>query len=118
MLSDLLYSYGYDEIVAVDYFEWIQEGLIPSHSYLFGSWVSAGILGAIFWLWIFIFCLKTTILIYKLKSDLVPLVSFLIFSFMWDILFSPFNGDHRLYSAFRIVALIFISRQLVEDEKY
>jgi len=29
-----------------------ESGLIPTHSHIFGAWVEAGILGAVFWLWI------------------------------------------------------------------
>ena len=38
--------------------EAFKEGYIPEHSYILGAWVSAGILGAVFWFWVFILVVR------------------------------------------------------------
>ena len=82
------------------------EGLIPTHSHLFGAWVEAGIAGAPMWLWAIF--LSAAVLFALFKSGkapdaLVVLTAFLVF---WDVLFSPFAATARFQKAGQICLLI------------
>lgn len=81
--------------------------LIPTHSHLLGSWVEAGVGGALFW--IGILCLIAGALRHLYASDdpLRPYLVFLMFLFIWDILFSPFGAQRRLTNGFLMVAVLF-----------
>jgi hypothetical protein len=86
--------------------ESIQAGLIPTHSYLFGAWVDAGILGAVVWIWAFGFSART---LFRLKPSItIPslLVSFCGFQLLWSILFSPFGAEVRVIASYYLVVLM------------
>ena len=76
--------------------EEIREGLIPAHSYFFQAWVDAGILGAIFWGWVFVLTARVLLRVYPANALLLPAVSFLAFLLLWNIPFSPYGTDSRL----------------------
>lgn len=92
-------EYGYDD--TVEY----QSVVIPTHSHLFGAWVYSGIMGAIFWLYTLIITIKA-MLNTRLPPDILPLIAFIGFCFIWSILFSPFGAEERLYGAFYISSMI------------
>jgi hypothetical protein len=75
--------------------EYSNSGLIPSHSFLLGSWVEHGIFGGLFWIYVFVLCCRSLYSLFHIPSALRPLVAFVIFSFMWDVLFSPFAAGQR-----------------------
>jgi hypothetical protein len=83
----------------------IQEGTIPSHSFLFGAWVNAGILGAVFWGWVLILTLRALIRVYPSSVVLLPVMSFAAFSMLWDILFSPYGATERISVPYYVVML-------------
>jgi hypothetical protein len=70
-------------------------GLIPSHSYLFGSWVEAGILGGIFWIYVILVCVRSLYSLFHIPPWSRPLVTFVVLSLMWDVFFSPFGAQER-----------------------
>ena len=74
----------------------LREGFIPAHSYLFQAWVDAGILGALFWGWVYVFTAKVLMRIYPATVVLLPAASFIAFSMLWDILFSPYGATGRI----------------------
>ena len=74
----------------------LKEGLIPTHSYLFGAWVDAGILGAVFWAWVFMLDAKALMRVYPPTTVLLPVMSFLGFDLLWNILFSPYGAEVRI----------------------
>jgi hypothetical protein len=117
MLQELLNLYGYEDLRAVDYFEELDEGLIPTHSFILGSWVFAGLLGPVFWFWVLGFCQKMLLLMYKSKSKLVPLVTFLTLNLAWNIFFSPLGGEARVNSAYQIAILMFMYRHLISTSR-
>jgi O-antigen ligase len=86
----------------------IKTDLIPTHSYLFGAWVESGIVGAIFWLWVLFFVFKILLILHKTKDTLVPLVAFVGFEMLWNVLFSPFGAGGRVYVAYHLVLLMFV----------
>jgi O-antigen ligase len=84
----------------------IEEGLIPTHSCLFGAWVDAGILGALFWGWIFVLTLRVLIRVYPTTFVLLPIVSYVAFALLWDILFSPYGAKARIIEIYYVVMLM------------
>lgn len=70
-------------------------GLIPSHSFLLGSWVEFGILGAIFWIYVLALCGRALYSLFHIPDWCRPFVTFVLLSLMWDVLFSPFGAQQR-----------------------
>jgi hypothetical protein len=91
-----------DEISTED----LELGLIPSHSYLFGAWVDAGILGAVFWAWVFFLDAKTLFRVYSPTTVLLPVMSYMGFELLWDVLFSPYGAEARIVFPFYLVTLM------------
>ena len=81
--------------------------LIPTHSHLLGSWVEAGIGGALFWVGILALVIAALRRLYASDDPLRPYLVFLMFLFIWDILFSPFGAQRRLTNGFLMVAILF-----------
>jgi len=80
--------------------------LIPAHSYLMGTWVEAGIFGAIFWIWALRLPFRALARLYVTAERLTPLVAFLALLMIWDIFFSPYAGEERLTAPFYIVLMM------------
>lgn len=88
--------------------EYISHDLLPTHSHLFGSWVEAGILGAVFWIWIATLGLRALALLYRCNDPMVPLFVFMAFHLLWDIIFSPFGAEARFTTTFVIISLMWV----------
>jgi O-antigen ligase len=84
----------------------LRYGLIPAHSYLFQAWVDAGILGAVFWVWILVLTARVFMRIYPATASLLPVASFLAFVLLWNALFSPYGTDARITFPYTIVMLM------------
>lgn len=85
------------------------DGLIPSHSYLLGAWVEAGIVGGAFWLFIILWMLFRVLPAAWLSGDVVGL--FVVMSlplFFWNVLFSPFGANVRVEVAGFLAICIFV----------
>lgn len=74
----------------------IEDDRIPTHSFLFGAWVEAGILGALFWIWMLYVVARGMFQTIKQPDRYTSLILFAGTAFAWDILFSPFGLDRRL----------------------
>ena len=94
---------GYD----VHYLSKVGSELIPSHSHLMGSWVEAGIMGAVFWCWVLLLAFRVMSHQYMVREPLGPLIAFIGFSMVWDILFSPFGAERRYIVPFYFVVMMF-----------
>jgi len=81
------------------------DDLIPTHSYLFGSWVDAGVMGGVFWLFMLGFTLKT-ILSASGTEPLLPLFAFLGLMLSWDTLFSPLGTPTRFVAPYFMAAMV------------
>ena len=93
--------------------------LIPSHSYLVGAWVEAGIFGLIFWLFVFYQAIKGFFCLILLKPRLIPILALILMGFLWAMWFSPFGAQARIFAAFNIVIVQFIlNRWMLAEEKY
>jgi hypothetical protein len=84
----------------------LKEGLIPAHSYFFQAWVDSGILGAVFWGWVFLLAARVLLRVYPESAVLLPVVSLLTFMLLWDILFSPYGTPGRISFPYSIVVLM------------
>lgn len=80
-------------------------GIIPAHSQLMGAWVLAGILGAVFWIYLLILTLKAIVRSAMLQLPTTPAYTLLLVKLTWDILFSPFGGIIRPTESFFIVII-------------
>ncbi|BAP56002.1 hypothetical protein THII_1705 [Thioploca ingrica] len=90
--------------------------LIPSHSHLFGAWVEAGILGALFWAWVFILIIHTLYKILKIEHVLLPLLVTILIDAAWSILFSPFGALERLRWGFFLTLFLAAHRFVQQYE--
>jgi len=104
MLTDIEARYGIH--VDLESGDEARAGVIPSHSSLFGAWVSAGIGGAVFWIYLIPQVVKALVKLTSLRITLAPLYVYLLINLFWDIFFSPFNGNHRMIAAFDLVIMI------------
>jgi len=85
------------------------DGLIPSHSHLFGAWVESGIAGACFWCWVLCLVFRSL----SKSSGREPEFTFCVFigtALFWDVLFSPFGANVRFTAAYSIYTMIFLHR--------
>ncbi len=79
---------------------------IPTHSHLMGAWVWAGILGAAFWFYILWLTARATIRLAILRPPLAPIYTFTVVGMFWQIMFSPFGLNARIYDAVAIVLMV------------
>lgn len=91
-------------------------GKIPSHSHIFGAWLEAGIVGALFWMVILAFVGHAIITgrLFYLKS-FSPLAFFLLIAFVWDVFFSPPGGERRVAIGFVCWVLVVCSDKRLFD---
>lgn len=110
ILSDILEERGM-ESGDVDSQEEDSEGVIPAHSHLMSAWVWAGIMGAVFWVYVFWIMVKSVAYLGIKRPPFAPLLAFLQIEMMWDILFSPFGSSRRIVeSVVLIMALDLLPR--------
>jgi len=83
-------------------------GLIPTHSHLMGGWVEAGILGAVFWLWVLFLPVRTLTVLLQTRSRLAPLIVFLAMSLVWDVLFSPYGAERRFVTPYYVIVMMMV----------
>lgn len=88
------------------------EFLIPTHSYLFGSWVESGILGIPIWIYAFFLAFQSLYAIVKIRGQPSALLSLVAFAMMWDVFFSPFASDTRILKGLEICILIAVASSL------
>jgi hypothetical protein len=106
LMFDRLASLGYTITGTRD-----ETGLIPSHSYLLGAWVESGIVGALFWVWVAVVIGRSLLRTLRLPGRLAPLGAFVGVGTLWDVLFSPFGAEQRLYLTFAMVLAIYLLNQ-------
>lgn len=82
-------------------------GLIPTHSFITGAWVEAGIIGAVFWAYVFWLTVRNLVYLSQMREALSPLIAYISFLFLWDIVFSPFGAERRLLVPFFIILVMF-----------
>jgi hypothetical protein len=98
LLADRLSSLGYQVGAGVS-----DVGLIPAHSYLMGSWVWAGIAGALFWLAVAALAVWLLLNLFAARIDATPLLVFSAMMLLWNIAFSPYGFASRITAPYSIV---------------
>jgi hypothetical protein len=106
-LAHLMASLGYGNLPAGAAIK-RYGGLIPAHSHLLGAWVQAGVLGAIFWFWVYSLIIKGLRALYVAGEPLTPLIAYFAFVLGWDVLFSPYGFDRRFLTTYYIILLMFV----------
>jgi hypothetical protein len=84
---------------------------IPAHSHLVGAWVEAGLLGVPFWMWALGLTAAAVAELHRSRDELVPLAIFVAFSLGWDIFFSPYGAEARVYTPYFLLLLLFVRRR-------
>jgi hypothetical protein len=90
----------------------LSEGLIPTHSYLMGAWVEAGLLGTPIWIWALFLAAGVLSRLYRRDGPLVPLTAFAAFAMSWNVFFSPYGSFERLIAPYYVLILVAASRTL------
>ena len=106
LLQDYQYRFGYSES---DEPLQLEVPGIPTHSHLTAAWVEGGVLASLLWFYLLWLIVRAMTIIPERRPLLAPLYAFLFTIFFWDILFSPFGYDRRIYEAFFIVMLVNLS---------
>ena len=81
-------------------------GVIPAHSHLVQAWVFAGIVGAIFWAYLLWLVLRAILRVAVYRPSLAPVYAWLLATYAWAILFSPFGSTSRLIEAATITIIV------------
>jgi hypothetical protein len=102
--ADVLSEMGYRNALVLR-----DPDLIPSHSHLFGAWVTAGILGAAFWIWV-VWLTVRALLPASGSEPLYPFLVFVALLLIWDTFLSPYGAEQRFQETYSIYAMIFLSR--------
>lgn len=84
--------------------------VIPTHSHLFGAWVTAGLLGLPFWLWALILALRGVMSRFSSPAA-AALAMFIGCNLLWDILFSPFGASRRIIFPLLLISLMVLKRE-------
>jgi hypothetical protein len=92
----------------------LAQGLIPTHSYLMGAWVEAGLLGVPIWLWTLFLVAAVLARCYRYDDRLVPLIAFGAFALAWNVFFSPYGSFERLIAPYYVLILVAASRWIGE----
>jgi hypothetical protein len=79
---------------------------IPTHSHLMGAWVWAGIFGATFWIYVLWLTVRATIRVAIQRPTLAPVYAWVVPGMIWQIMFSPFGLNVRMYDAVAILIMI------------
>jgi hypothetical protein len=95
-----------------------ENALIPTHSYLLGSWVEAGVLGGLFWIAVTVLSLIALFKSFKGDAQYFPLASFFLLFLCWDVLFSPFGADQRFTAASRICLALCLCQSKQTEATY
>lgn len=104
MQSDLMQEYGLKPDLRDA--ETGERGLIPSHSHVVGAWVWAGILGAVFWVYILGLTVRGIVRVAVARPPIAPVLCWMMVGLFWDNLFSPFGSFQRVYAAISIVLIV------------
>lgn len=80
--------------------------LLPTHSFIFGAWVDAGILGAVFWIWVLTLSFRVITRLYRTLEPMTPLIAFIVFNITWNIFFSPYGAERIFTEQFYVIVMM------------
>ena len=104
--ADLFSENGYDS-VANRY----SQGLFPYHSELLGVTAENGVMAGMFWIATLLFFTRFIRSLLMSENKKPPLVTFIVLTCIWDILFSPYGADRRFFLALAITTVLIYSKQ-------
>lgn len=87
-------------------YELLSSETIPTHSFLLGAWVEAGILGAAFWAFILGVVATVIAALTNTRDRLSPIVAFFAIYLVWNALFSPYGAEQRFLVPLALVAVL------------
>lgn len=90
--------------------------LIPTHSFLLGAWVWAGVLGALFWIAVAVPVVWLLGNLYSARLELAPLLVFAALLLLWDIAFSPYGFGTRITAPYELALSLLGLRLLRETQ--
>lgn len=82
--------------------------IIPSHSLIVGSWVDAGVLGGLFWAWMFVMSLRAFYGVLKVRDLPTSIIVLMVMFNLWDTPFSPLGADLRLLKGFELAVIMYV----------
>ena len=84
-----------------------REGMIPTHSHIFGGWLEAGIVGGLFWILAAWLIFRNMSYIKIQNSKYLVLIYLNGAMILWDLVFSPYGAGRRAeigaYLAFHVL---------------
>lgn len=103
ILQDYQYKFGYS---GSDDPGDIADPGIPTHSHLTMSWVEGGVLASFLFFYLLYLIVRAMLVVSAERPPLAPYYAFVFLTFGWDILFSPFGFDRRVFEGFYSLLLI------------
>ena len=89
--------------------------LIPSHSHILGAWVESGVVGGVFWGYVFLLIIKVLINIGSVNHLYRPVIVVLCMISLWDIIFSPLGGSRRIYwGGMFVLSIVILSSERIK----
>lgn len=105
-VADLYDLYGYQHVAAAVTME------SPAyHSELLGLWAENGILTVPFWLGVLVVYLKGLMAVLYRSCAAPALVAMISTIGIWDLFFSPFGADRRMWLALSLVTVIVLTKR-------
>jgi hypothetical protein len=101
-VASTLRQFGYVELSSV----LAAQGTARTHSHLFGAWVEAGLAGALFWIAVALLAIRSLLHGLREPHALTVLAGFTSMNLLWDVLFSPFGADRRIFVPVMILVLV------------
>lgn len=90
------------------------------HSYVLQSWLEGGILAGMFFIHLFYTCSRALYLVLGPRpyDAMSPIYVLLLFLGLWNILLSPFGGDHRVFIALYMTVTCMIDTERIASKHW
>lgn len=102
--ATILNNYGYTNVARS-----LSEETPAYHSVLLGLWAQNGVLAVPFWFLVLGLLISAAYSVVYRETRLPELVAFLASLGIWDIFFSPFGADRRMWIAATVVTIVISS---------
>lgn len=102
--ATIMNDFGYSNVARA-----LGESVPAYHSELLGVWAQNGILAVPFWVLLFGLLVAASYAVVYRETRLPELVAFLAALGIWDLFFSPFGADRRMWVAATLVTIVISS---------